>query len=448
MPMTIKDQFVEYQLIHSSPETVFGWLQDNVARELDSLDSDELEGFEKSLLERNNKLINLGLALYGKSPEVAYYLFIDGDDTIKKACCSGKSVKPEILSDSWIEKEEVLPAILNDWNSDFLVELAANSGLPDSLLVKLFKKEKPFDQLDEEKWTLLMAWSSHNERLSRRYASNWMDGYEEYLYNEVFFSAWEAFGKVTPTPRNASAMSSLGARLVRLTPINTNIIDIINKWRSSDEEDDERLGYVRAVLTKILDRDTFNKLKESDDVALRKGYYTYHEYCSAEEVIEDFERDGKHFLDCAIFNESIFRNTDVRSTFRKCSWEAPDEHSRLDYPNFYNSREEYWKLKHPEWFNDIYGEDYPVEEIDDFETRVDRRLAIMNSQINDLSRVVIGDGEKDRYRNVEQIGLKETLYSETKTIAELLVKIQHQNAAQWGWGIAGLAIGFIAAKLF
>ena len=104
---------IKYQLVNAAPEYVFEWLKNNVV-EKHTLGDEKRDQLENSLLSRNEKLINLSLALYGEVPSVGYSLFKSDDPIIKRAALSGRSVRPIFLDESWVLNDDVLPALLEE----------------------------------------------------------------------------------------------------------------------------------------------------------------------------------------------------------------------------------------------------------------------------------------------------------------------------------------------
>jgi hypothetical protein len=92
----------------------------------------------------------------------------------------------------------------------------------------------------------------------------------------------------------------------------------------------------------------FNEFKTHDDLALRKGYYANLSRAKPEHVSDGFDKDGKAFLDFAIYNDSFFTSEETRSAIRQACWDWPEEYSPMDYRNRFNSRERYLSSKHPE----------------------------------------------------------------------------------------------------
>jgi hypothetical protein len=150
---------------------------------------------------------------------------------------------------------------------------------------------------------------------------------------------------------------------------------------------------VRTGLVKALPNhsDGFKELEESEDLALREGYYAHVRGVKSEDVAKWFERDGKKFLDSALQNSNFFMDGGVRAALRQACWDAPDERGYMDYPNHFNSKEKHWTTKYPELFKDSRSKEIPFDEIEDPGERQERRLKYLSSQVSDLKKAIVGD---------------------------------------------------------
>ena len=450
---------VEYQLVNATSEFVFEWLKNNVV-EKHSLGDEKRDQLENALLSRNDKLINLGLSLYGEVPSIGYRLFQSGDSIIKRAALSGRSVRPIFLDASWVLNDDVIPVLLeeekknnqseNDDNEITLLhELLNNKFLPPAILEALYEKSGHFSIVDEDLWINLVAMSARNERLSTPYSSTWMDGYDEYKYNAVFSSAWRLFKEFPVNERAANVLSYLSDRLVPYRPHEMKALDVIDRWRSNGEKDDDIYSDVRTALVKIISKNTneFKDLKNHGDLAIRKGYYANLSWAKPDDVSDGFDKDGNEFLDSAFYNDSFFTSEVIRSALNKACWDAPDEHSRLDYPNFFNCRVEYLSAKHPEWFKDSWSGELPFEEIEDADERREKRLEYLNKQVAELHKALLGD--KDEYQESNEFSensILNDLRLELQQIGEHLGKLYQKSSFSWGWLAAGVALGLIIGK--
>jgi hypothetical protein len=445
----------EYQLLNSSPEFVFDWLKSNLRGKVQvRFGEGGRDELEEKLLAKSNPLINLGLALYAESSSVGYQLYQSGDDVIKKASLSGRSVLPDFLDDSWIVNDDVIPSLLNgdlsEGKSQLLGAALENENLPDGILESLFDKTELFSEVDDDTWLRLIVLSSKNKRLSTPYSSIRMDGYDEYKYKAVFTSAWKLFERAPVTKRAATVLERISHCLVPESPHDMNVLDVVERWRSTVEKEEEYYSYVRTALIRLLRGydDEFNGLKEHDDLALRKGYYSFMRNVKVEDVQEGFEKDGKDFLDAAIYNDAFFQKGDTRSALSRACWDAPDEHSNMDYPNYYKGRESHLSEIYPEWFKDDWSGELPFEEIQDPEVRKEKRLEYLNTQVAELHKALLGD--KTEYQEANEFGessMMNDLANELREIGRQLGLIYNQKSFSWGWVIASLAVGFIIGKV-
>jgi len=441
----MKQWAAKYLLEHSEPALVFEWLKNNQIKERDIL-GESRDELEEALLGRKDPVINLGLALYGSDTKVGEKLYREGNESIKRAVLSGSTVSPGLLARSWIVK--LLPAILTEWNDDNLAELFSNNLIPDDVLVELFERKEPYDSLADEKWVLLCGYASSNDRLSTPYDSNWMDGWDEYKYELVFTSAWWLFDKFPRTPLAANILIGFGDKLVARAPHDMEVMAVIEKWNTElDHDNADLFAMTRSYLANLIPSfdDKFKTLKESDDLALRQAYYRNLQYPKPDDIKQGFEKDGEKYIDSALYNESIFANEDAREALSKACWDAPDENSYMDLPNLFNARSEYWASKHPEWFKDEWSGELPFDEIENQDERIEKRIEYINTQINDIHKNLLG--KSDEYDEDSEQNTIDYLKSELEAIAQLLVKIYNRNSVAWGWVIAGIAIGYIIARL-
>jgi hypothetical protein len=89
-------------------------------------------------------------------------------------------------------------------------------------------------------------------------------------------------------------------------------------------------------------------LKNYDDVYVRRGYYTAGRFSSTSEIDEGFQRDGRDFLESAIYNDNLFSiyPKGLRATFHRLVEDNPQSY---DHPHPGFSR--IWDHKATELFN-------------------------------------------------------------------------------------------------
>lgn len=444
--------FTQYKLQNASPEYVFEWLKNNVV-EIHLIGDDRRDELEKSLYERENKLIHLGLALYGEVPEIGYELFKSSDPVLRRAALSGRSVKPIILGDSWVEKEDVLPVLLEEEKSlekepeegTLFHALLENEFIPSDILESIYKKDGIFADVDEKIWVNLVAMTALNKRMATPYSSTWMDGYDEYLYNSVFASAWQLFENFPVNRHTATVLAYIGNRFVPYAPHDMDVMAVLKRWQSQDEKEDDTYGYARTALTRILSTytDEFKGLVDSEDMASRKGFYSTVRNPKPEQLQEWFDRDSCDFLDAALYNDSIFSKDDTRSTLRSLCWNAPDTHSRMDYPNYFNAREEYFSSQHPEWFEDQWDGEVPFDEIDDPTVRLERRVEMLNGQVTQMHRALFRPN--DDYSETAA-SMFDVISADQVTLAEFIKKVESKVPTFLTALFVGLIVGYFIAS--
>ena len=106
--MTEVADLLLYKLEHSSPEYVYGWLEENALSHSEyNGNAEDRENLENKLLELNHPLINLGLAKFGYEGSTGSKLFKTGDTPIKKAVLSGSTIR-SVIFDNWLITTETV----------------------------------------------------------------------------------------------------------------------------------------------------------------------------------------------------------------------------------------------------------------------------------------------------------------------------------------------------
>jgi hypothetical protein len=377
------EEFITYRLMQSSPDKVFEWLKSNRPDKETSPEFDR-EDLEKKLLERDDPIINLGLALYGAESNTGPHLFNKEDKIIKKAVLSGTNISS--WPSSWIKENGILEALIDPFDEYLLSALFANERMYDGILTDLYERKEPYAKLPDDKWLTLIGYTASNKRINTPYDDSWMDGWSEYSYGRVFTSAWKLFETLPVNERTASIIAHLGENLVPDGPHDMDVLETIKRWDIKSESeyfnDYEWCRYHLAGLIRDYS-DDFQKLKDSEDPALRKSYYSRFRPHKPEEVRELFEKDQDEFLDSAIHNRKLYPNEKIRDELRKCCWDYKHPHHEPDYPNFYNSMERHMQREHPEWFTD-FEDDIPLEDIDDPMERANKQIDQINRKLNTL----------------------------------------------------------------
>jgi len=435
--------FQIFRLVHSSPNEVFNWLEENKPTKKKSIFDSDREELEKALIARNEPLINLGLALFGFKANTGITLFQKEDTTIKKAVLAGTTIGSG-LGDTWVESSGELNKLLDRFDKELLVSFITNGNIEDSLLTNLYERKSPFDKLDDEKWYTLLWATIGNPRISTPYDDRWLDGFDEYLYRRVFSTAWKLFEVLPVDKESAALLAHLGEKLVPDQPHDMDVMAVIKRWHI--EEKDEHIDYFelcRLSIARLVKefKEQFKSFKDSDDIALRLSYYGRYRAYKPENVRELFEKDNDKFLDEALNNINLFQTEDIRDELRQCCWDYKDPLHDLLYPNIFNSRVEYYTKKHPEWFKDWDGE-IPLDEVEDPISKANIRLNVLNERIKGISKKLIESENEDQQPLIDEV--RDLLIQTNAYLSQL----SGAKVPVWVWIIAGIIIGYVIAKLF
>ncbi len=414
--------FQSYWLSYANPDTVFEWLRKQKPV------YEYSPKIQQVLIERREPLINLGLALYAKlTSDTALRLFRNGDTTVQMAVLAGPSVgvdfgnrhrNPFPSLRPWIDKSGILRELLQsfDDNIELLGFLFSNESIPIYLLTSLYERTDPFNELTDEQWIRAIELTISNPAVSNstyRNTSIFRDKtmpMPRYGAEDVFDAAWKLFNTVPVNEDSARILSCLGeilapngAWLIPSAPSNMDVLATKNRWNA---ESNDGYGYFRrcrAALGRLLEDE---KLKDSDDIALRQAYYADNLWnsCKPEEVREAFEKDKDKFLEVAIENLSFYRYKDVRDELRQCCHDyafkdeylEPDGGSSGDIYslNRFDVQSDLLERKHPELFPDSQG-DIRFHEVSDLSLRAEKRLVFLQKQIKVISQELIGAKSKD-----------------------------------------------------
>ncbi len=438
-----------YLLENSEPNYVFEWLKNNQPESGSYMfDDKERLSIETTLFDRNNPIINLGLALFGLYSEVSLKLYSKDDNTLKRAVLSGRSVGGFGYGKWWLKG--ILTELIKEPDTDLVKSLLANKYLPDFILCDLFECKPPFDSICEEDWMTLCLHTSKNDRLSTPYDNSWMDGYDEYKYERVFSTAWKLFDMFPKTPFAANVLEKLGSKLLPESHEKPkDILKIIESWNFGEEHKlEEYFQYTRTQLARLIPyySKEFKSFRESHDIALRKAYYFSVRYTKPEEIKVDFEKDSNDFLDAALRNKFIYVREELREALRVACWDAPDKYSDMLQPNIFNAQVEYWQEQQPEWFADETTGEVPFEQIPEDNKRLETRVSRLNEQVNEIHKSLLGEENEENENDHSKQSTIDYFRAELEGIAQVLVKLHNDKSAVWGWALAGLAVGYTVSK--
>jgi hypothetical protein len=303
------------------------------------------EAIEALLVERNDRLINLGLACYGTSKEVFQALYkhalekpADAADEryrrgLRIGCLSNRTVAyrsfdfPRRL----IGPEEIhrVLAAGDDAEAEALI---CNPSVSDRLLEELYERTGAFATLADERWSTLIYLSRKNERLATNKDSDVAPDTGHYAIHHAIFRLLE----IAPVDKNW--LHVLDALLDQLDFQQVShpktIKTALSRWAQLDDSghDGKPLeGYFTALSLKdefrclvaaLYGRTWSNNQfvvqgsPSSRDVAMRCAYYGNAEL-SVNAMKTGFARDRGVYIFATMYNNNLFSNHKLRKFFEE-----------------------------------------------------------------------------------------------------------------------------------
>ena len=299
------------------------------------------------LLERNEPLINLGLACFGANREVFRALYKhsltqpeNGTDTIYKGglrigCLSNQIVAKVHLVMNFpaelIGAEEMHRLIARGDNYE-ATALVRNPSVSDRFLEALYLRSGPFAAIEEERWCSLVATSAKNERLNTNEDDEHGPDMGHYSIHKAIFRLLET------APVDVHWLRVLYELLTNLDfrqVAHPEKIDrVLSRWATlvdRVEGGEPFEGYYTNVglkdefrcLVAALYGRGFSKNRmimhgsaNASDIALRCAFYGKAEL-TKKEMVAGYKRDGSAYQLAAIFNERIYSHPELRKFFEE-----------------------------------------------------------------------------------------------------------------------------------
>ncbi|CAB5504693.1 hypothetical protein THERMOT_2009 [Bathymodiolus thermophilus thioautotrophic gill symbiont] len=344
MSKMIQSRYLE----HSSPNIVYDWLEKNAPELRAPPLFNEKSETELMLLNRQEEIIDLGLALFSKNQETRNILFDRGDGTLQKA----------VLTNKDCGHFPALENLLKEENTEYLDILLTNTE--DRLfLVNLFKKENFFSKVKKTYWLSLIESTARNKILEYPYSdddSEWEDDIGTTAYaTRLYRSVYGLFDMLDVNDKNVELLAQLVEKLPTINGfhlINLDVPKMMSKWKGKkfiqhsdylyfyehkndwDTTLDKRFTKIGAkcwvewnyVTCRTNLADCFAGFTEelifrdSEDIALRLAYYRNENFNwneeKTKELLENWskyrKKDGYLFIENFIKNFSIYWNKEIR----------------------------------------------------------------------------------------------------------------------------------------
>lgn len=372
---------LQAELSARPPEGVYQWLKDHEGegdRFTPLLDDDALT----SLLARNEALIELAVARFGQSSDVARSLF-HGEKKWDELGNHSAAVRLLILENEHIGKSGFngIPEVYFsggrteciEWlataSDDEVFALFGNPQIENSFLSKFLECKDVWQAMDESRQQTALWALSKNSRMHEEYEGD-MDGGAEYFHNAAFHAAWKLAETVPVGMKWANILSGVLEKLptVAYDKDAAKGIDVAKRWQASsndegamdDEQGLEKNGYlggfqrVRMELARrslAAQQISVSALLSNDDPAFRAAAYFY-AMLTPEQIQQGFERDKNLAVNSCQRNSILYRDVATRTAVHDISWAILEFNDHyMDAANTYNYCEELERKKNPQWFD-------------------------------------------------------------------------------------------------
>lgn len=369
----------EAELSASSSERVYHWLETQAAK-AEQVERETDKDVEKALLDRNDSLIDIGLARFAKYGDTAEKLFARAK-SINSNNAHERALRLALLSNEAIDSSFVgMPDSLFAYGSDekmaWLVEadpgevfaLFQNPKISDSFLRDFLECKEPWLALDEPRRLIAVRALAKNKRMQAAYSGG-LDGYAEYSHDSVFFAAWKLAETLPPTREWANVLGDLFERTPRESLHMDAPLTIAQRWQAQigderapkDESNVAKSGclgpyqIVRKSLAQLAaskNADLRDHLLCSDDAALRAAAYELLAM-TREQILAAYDRDKNLAVNLCQCNDQIWCNPESRQALHDISWTACEFNDNyMDTADAFNYFKADRQKKHPQWFKD------------------------------------------------------------------------------------------------
>jgi len=361
------------------------------------------DGYERTLLERKERLIDLALALYGCDESVVEELFCRNVEDIPLRCAALANEterQPYHVFGRYFGSEEKLAIFLNDATGVEILSLFNNKNLSLDFIGSLFAKKGSFEQVSTRNFPEAIAALTLNKQL---FIFEFNNAEEEFEFYQALAALWSLSQDMPASALWASVL----ARLYGILPLEYSNLDhalsLAGRWMAPDERagKDEvsynELGHlsdwqlIRFYLGRkaIKQRQTSSEeLSRDADLALRLASYASMEP-TTENINSAFERDGVVCFAAFFQNPKLWQAASHRSLMDDLARRADQQSNNIDYTISMRSSLskflEQLEKDHPEWFaKEPIGD---LNQEDEEATRQAEREARGNFEFSQLEKL-------------------------------------------------------------
>jgi hypothetical protein len=342
-----------------SPQAAYEWLKwsapKNNAEASRNLWSSDSKFEEYVLLRRFERLIDLGIARYGRDAKIVRRAFLRGNAGARIAAWSNISMHLFSPAGIWATKDD-LQALLARKNIAEITAFATNPSLKGTTLEDLMLRKGDFSGLSDGIYAQVLYSLGNNPRMAEVYGDERsMDGYALVSHNKPFKVAW-GLAALLPTDGVWPAiLEHLLARCPTASYKPEEAWQMIERWRlDTPKVPGEKQYYpgpsfrIRSRLADLLKAD--DSLLKSEDLALRLSYYRrfslYKNKDWDDDIRHEFDIGEKEPIYAAMENPELWVTSESREKLSELAWAAPDEHKLLA-PNLFYGKLRAHREKNP-----------------------------------------------------------------------------------------------------
>lgn len=147
-------------LRYANADAVYDYLK---KEDVGDLSSQHESDFDYMLLERNEPLINVGLALFSSNEEVSKYIYENGSKELKLLVLKGP-ITETINFGNWFHDE--FDRLLKERETDLLIEIVRNRQTSEDSLSNFVTRRHEWADISDDDWAYLLMYFAKNDKLS------------------------------------------------------------------------------------------------------------------------------------------------------------------------------------------------------------------------------------------------------------------------------------------
>lgn len=234
--MDYREKIEAYRLAKAPTPEAIAWLEKNAPKEKPrwSGGGKARHVAEYLLFRRNDPSLNLALACFGTYAPMLRKLYQAGNKATQLAVMTNMLVGPrEFLGPEAALTQDNIVDLIKGFpkTKDHLKAYFENPYIPREPLERILNREKEFAFIDDPTLCHLVSYLSGNKIISEPRNDTYLDGFDEYMYNRLFFVLLNLIGTI-PTEQYWAHVLTPIVQKVHLPFIPKELtIETINRWR-------------------------------------------------------------------------------------------------------------------------------------------------------------------------------------------------------------------------